>query len=123
MGQTVEGEKFESTTAFTHNVPAAPVVSPEAHSVTDPNNTVISWEPVTSPKGIKIASYQVVVEREDPLRVLDVQNLPPSARQLAIPADFLEYDTPYQFEVLAKEESGNQTITVGFFRTRKVRDE
>jgi hypothetical protein len=119
VGQTVEGEKFESTTDFTHNVPAAPVVSPKAHSVTDPNHTVISWEAVTAPKGIKIASYQVVVERENPLRVLDVQNLPPSARQLAIPADFLEYDTPYQFEVLAKEESGNQTITVGFFRTTR----
>lgn len=117
IGQTVEGEKFESKTTFSHMIPAAPVVSPKAHSVVDPKNTVIRWEPVTKPEGIEIVSYQVTVERHNPLRVLDVQNLPPTARKMQIPADFLEYDTPYQFEVLAKEESGNQTITVGFFRT------
>ena len=39
---------------------------------------------------------------------------------MQIPADFLEYDTPYQFELLAREESGNQTITVVFFRTIKA---
>jgi hypothetical protein len=119
VGQTVKGDKFESKTTFSHMIPAAPVVSPKAHSVVDPEHTVISWEPVTEPKGIKIVSYQVIVERDDPLRVLDVQNLPPTAGKMQIPADFLEYDTPYQFEVLAKEESGNQTITVGFFRTIK----
>jgi hypothetical protein len=119
VGQTVKGDKFESKTNFSHMIPAAPVVSPKAHSVVDPENTVISWEAVTKPEGIKIVSYQVTVERNNPLRVLDVQNLPPTAGKMQIPADFLEYDTPYQFEVLAKEESGNQTITVGFFRTIK----
>ena len=119
VGQTVKGEKFESKTKFSHMIPAAPVVSPKAHSVVDPENTVISWEPVTKPEEIKIVSYQVTVERNDPLRVLDVQNLPSTARKMQIPADFLEYDTLYQFEVLAKEKSGNQTITVGFFRTIK----
>jgi hypothetical protein len=119
VGQTVKGEEFESKTTFSHMIPAAPVVSPKAHSVVDPENTVISWEPVTKPEGIEIVSYQVTVERNNPLRVLDVQNLPPTARKMQIPADFLEYDTPYQFEVLAREESGNQTITVGFFRTTK----
>ena len=109
----------ESKTKFSHLIPAAPVVSPKAHSVVDPENTVISWEPVTKPEGIEIVSYQVTVERNDPLRVLDVHNLPPTAQRMQIPVDFLEYDTPYQFEVLAKEKSGNQTITVGFFRTKK----
>ena len=119
VGQTVKGDKFESKTSFSHMIPAAPVVSPKAHSAVDPDHSVISWAPVTQPKGIMIVSYQVIVERNDPLRVLDVKNLPPTARKIQIPADFLEYDTPYQFEVLAKEESGNQTITVGFFRTIK----
>jgi hypothetical protein len=117
-GQMTNGDKFESKTKFTHMVPAAPVVSPKAHSVVDPKKAVISWKPVTKPKGIKIVSYQVIVERNDPLRVLDV-TLPPAASKIQIPAEFLEYDTPYQFEVLAKEESGNQTITIGFFRTIK----
>ena len=119
VGQTVKGEKFESKTKFTHTVPAAPVVSPKAHSVTDPENTVISWEPVTKPEGIKIISYEVIVERNEPLRVFDVQHLPSTATKIRVPVDFLEYDTPYQFEVLAKEESGNQTISCGFFRTEK----
>jgi hypothetical protein len=119
IGQTVIGGKFESKTEFSHMIPAAPVVSPKAHSLVDPESTVISWEPVVKPEGVKIVSYQVTVERNNPLRVLDVQNLPPTARKIQIPADFLEYDTPYQFEVLAKEKSGNQTITVGFFRTIK----
>ena len=74
---------------------------------------------VHQPEGIEIVSYEVIVERNNPLRVLDVQNLAPTARKMYIPADFLEYDTPYTFEVLAKEKSGNQTITVGFFRTMR----
>lgn len=119
VGQTTKGEKFESKATFTHRVPAAPVVSPKAHSEVNPRNAVIRWEPVTKPEGIEIVGYQVTVERNDPLRVLDLQNLPPTARKIRIPAEFLEYDTPYQFEVLAKEKSGNQTITVGFFRTTK----
>jgi hypothetical protein len=119
VGQTVRGDKFESKTRFSHMIPAAPVVSPKAHSVVDPENTVISWKPIDKPEGIEIVSYQVTVERHNPLRILDVQNLPPTAQKMQIPRDFLEYDTPYQFEVLAKEKSGNQTITVGFFRTSK----
>ena len=35
----------------------------------------------------------------------------------AVPVEFLEPDTVYELEVLALEESGNQTITVGFFKT------
>ncbi len=35
----------------------------------------------------------------------------------SVPAEFLLPDTIYELEVLVLEESGNQTITVGFFRT------
>ena len=117
VGKTVEGEKFESKTTLTHKIPAGPVASPAAHTVVDPENTVIAWEPVTRPEGIHIVSYQVTVERNNPLRIFDVQNLPSSAKYMKVPPEFLEYDTSYQFEVLAREESGNQTITVGFFKT------
>ena len=34
-----------------------------------------------------------------------------------VPDDFLLDDHLYELEVLAIEESGNQTISVGFFRT------
>ena len=36
---------------------------------------------------------------------------------LRVPVEFLEADTVYELEVLALEVSGNQTITVAFFKT------
>jgi hypothetical protein len=41
---------------------------------------------------------------------------------LSVPAEFLLPDTIYELEVLAIEESGNQAISVGFFRTEGVTD-
>ena len=38
--------------------------------------------------------------------------------ELSVPDEFFRPDTLYELEVLALEESGNQTITVGFFTTR-----
>jgi hypothetical protein len=35
-----------------------------------------------------------------------------------VPAEFLEPNTVYELEVLALEGSGNQTISVGFFKTQ-----
>jgi hypothetical protein len=50
------------------------------------------------------------VTREDPLRVLSA-DLPASARRLPVPAAFLQRGTEYKAEVLAIENSGNQTLT------------
>ena len=60
--------------------------------------------------GSKIVGYQVVVTREDPLRVLSV-DLPARARRLPVPAEFLQRGTEYKAEVLAIEAGGNQTLT------------
>lgn len=117
IGKTIEGDDIKGEATFTHNVPAGSVISPAEGTVTDPNNTVISWQPVTEPQGINIISYEVIVERENPLRVLDITNLPSSTTKVTVPAEFLEYDTYYEFEVLVKEVSGNQTITEGSFKT------
>lgn len=121
IGKTIEGNDIKGAATFTHNVPTGPVVSPAEGTVTDPNNTVISWQPVTEPQGINIVGYEVIVEREDPLRVLDITNLPSSKTKVTVPAEFLEYDTDYKFEVLVKEVSGNQTITEGSFKTMAVK--
>jgi hypothetical protein len=43
--------------------------------------------------------------------------LGPSATSAAIPAGFLERGARYSIEVLAREQSGNQTITEIPFRT------
>jgi hypothetical protein len=68
---------------------------------------VVAWEPVPT-LGVEIVGYQVVVTREDPLRVFSV-DLPARARRLAVPAAFLQHGVEYKAEVLAIEAGGNQT--------------
>lgn len=72
---------------------------------------------------VDITGYEVIVTKEvedDPngfsRPTYDV-HLPASVNSLSVPAEFLEADTVYELEVLALEESGNQTISVGFFKT------
>ena len=71
-------------------------------------------DPVTTPTGIAIASYEVVIEQED--RTFDV-TLPGTATSVTIPPEFLQPGTAYPFEVLAKAQNGNQTITGSAFST------
>ena len=52
---------------------------------------------------------------------LDV-DVPSDETSVTVPAEYLNPSTVYQFEVLATEESGNQTITEGFFCTDGVAD-
>jgi hypothetical protein len=89
---------------------------PEEGSVVDPDDTVISWDPVTEPDGIEIVRYQVIVERDDPHHGFTV-DLPPETTSLLVSPDFLEPGIEYKLEVLAVEISGNQTITESFFTT------
>jgi len=113
FGKTPDGEALFSTATFSHEIPSGPVIVSPA--VQDPNNTVIEWEGVTTPTGIEIASYEVVIELDD--RTFDVK-LPGDARKVTVPREFLEPSTDYPFEVLAKAENGNQTITESSFSTQ-----
>jgi hypothetical protein len=116
-GTTVEGDRLTGTATLSHDIPAGPViVSPEDGAVVSPDALVVEWEPVTEPAGIDIAGYQVVVEREDPLRVFQV-TLPSTATSVTVPSEFLEAATDYKVEVLAIEANGNQTITENAFLT------
>jgi hypothetical protein len=117
FGKTVEGDRLAATATLTHDIPDGPVlVSPAEGEVVDPDDTFIVWDLVTSPPGIDIVGYQVIVEREDPLRVFSV-DLSASATSVMVPPEFLESETEYKFEVLAIEVSGNQTISESFFET------
>jgi hypothetical protein len=116
FGRTVEGDELVSTAMLTHDIPDAPVIVSPAGGTVARDDTVIKWDPVVSPPGIEIIGYQVAVEREDPLRVLNA-DLPPTSTSFTVPADFLEPGTEYMFEVLAIEVSGNQTIAVSSFET------
>ncbi|MCI0545592.1 MAG: hypothetical protein L0Z49_14310 [Actinobacteria bacterium] len=95
-----------------------PPVAREGFEVRWDNVTeTVDGEPVT------ITGYEVILTKEhhdDPhgfsKPVYDV-HVPASLNSLSVPAEFLEPGTVYEVEVLALEESGNQTITVGFFVT------
>lgn len=126
VGQTVDGDDLSGEAELTRTIPAGPViVSPvgpgnQCAADVDPNNAVIDWDPVTTDifgsGGIVIVGYQVIVENEDTGNVFDI-TLPALTTSITVPPEFLEYDTEYKFEVLAKEESENQTITERCFVT------
>lgn len=125
-GETIDGVGLEGEALFTHVIPGAPVVIvPEEDAVTDPNNTVIMWEPVTETidgsTDIDIIGYQVIVDTEDPRRLTGVRvfnaDVGPSVTSVTVPPEFLDPDTEYSFEVLAIEAGGNQTITASSFTT------
>lgn len=122
LGVTKEGDDIVGTATLTHDIPNGPVIlSPAEGALVDADNTVISWLPVTTPKGIQIVKYQIIVEQPDVggfrKRVLIAEVLP-FRTSLTVPREFLKRDTEYICEVLAKEVSGNQTITECSFETK-----
>ena len=69
-------------------------------------------------------SYERIIEKdEEPhphmmgKRGLDMY-LPASVTSITVPSGFLEPGTAYDWEVLAIEESGNQTLSSSKFRTQ-----
>lgn len=134
-GFDYKGEKRVGSAEFSHAIPAQPtIVAPkivgeeEAESNTlRPKGVTVRWKPVTETidgEPVTISGYEVIVtqeEHDDPhglsRPVYDV-HVPPDMTELPVPDEFFRPDTLYELEVLALEESGNQTITVGFFTTR-----
>jgi hypothetical protein len=116
-GTTLEGSALIGIAVLTHTLPAGPaLLAPPEDEVVDHRNVVVSWEPVADPAGSQIVGYQVIVEREDPLRVFSV-HLPATVNSVTVPEEFMEPETEYDFEVLAIETSGNQTISERSFET------
>ncbi|MDH3470879.1 MAG: fibronectin type III domain-containing protein [Acidimicrobiia bacterium] len=134
-GTDFEGTPRMGTALFTHDIPVEPtIVSPglaeDAETAVDAvvpmTGLVVEWEPVTETligDDVTVTGYEVIVtkeEHEDPngwsRPVYDV-HVAPTATSLSVPDEFLEPDTVYELEVLVLEESGNQTISVGFLLT------
>jgi hypothetical protein len=132
--RSFDGTVLIGQATFTHDVPAAPQIrspeigeDPEQPGKAIPRNDVeIEWNPVTRSldgKPIRITGYEVIITKvtdDDPngfsRPTYDVHVLP-SLSELSVPVEFLERGTVYELEVLALEQSGNQTISVGFFKT------
>jgi len=111
-GRTVDGTLLSSLAKLSHAVPDGPRVSSEVNG----DAIVIRWDPVTGPPPdfpdaeIEITGYQVIVDTFE-------VTLPATSTSLTLPVEFvhsLEAGV-HQFEVLAIDESGNQTITEGSF--------
>jgi hypothetical protein len=125
FGKTVEGEKLVGTAMLTHAIPDGPsTVSAQVMN----GDIVISWvapPAVSSLTGLEIdiVAYQVIVERADndqlgaAPRIFDIK-LPATETSVTVPPQFLEPDTEYEFEVLAIDISGNQTISSSSFMTQ-----
>jgi hypothetical protein len=112
-GRTPDGEKLVGAATFTHNIPAGPeIVMPQlpangecAENV--PLPVVIAWNDVTTSiedKPLDVVRYEVIVGED----IFDVHL---EGTTVTVPAELLKPGTEYQFEVLAIEAGGNQTIT------------
>ncbi len=123
-GKGLKGETFVGATTFTHNLAAGPeLVSPlEGGAPVNPNNTVMTWKSVGAANGSPIVGYQVlIVQRRSPFPAipkvaLDV-TMPATATSMAVPVGFLLPATQYEWEVLAIEAGGNQSLSTAFFET------
>lgn len=132
-GPTVdEGKKgyTKGTAWLTHVIPAGPVlITPsEGAVVSTEGELVVEWGQVTKTitgAPVKIIAYELIVQKDEKQhphmigkRGLDM-HLPASVTRTTLPRGFLEAETTYKWEVLAVEESGNQTLSSGTFSTKK----
>lgn len=133
-GKTFEGKILVGSATFTHDVPAPPTITSPALAPEpeQPGPAVarqgltVDWLPVTATVTggpVDITGYQVIVtkvDHDDPhgfsRPIYDV-HVPAALDSLTVPAEFLQPSTVYELEVLALEDSGNQTISVGYFLT------
>lgn len=132
-GSAIEaGEKKGKTIGMawlTHNIPEGPVLlSPTEDIVIPMEDLLVSWSPVDKTiygTDVNIISYQLIIEKDEiphpnmiGKRGLSMY-LPASVTQITIPMEFFEPGTDYSWEVLAIEESGNQSLMSSQFSTEE----
>jgi hypothetical protein len=108
-GETVEGRELVGSDKLSHLIPDGPNLTfPTKSSTLDPDGFVVRWDPVTKPAGVDIVTYEVIVEQGD--RTFDMY-VPGKATKATISGEFLQPGKKTAGEVLARDKSGNQTIT------------
>jgi hypothetical protein len=122
-----QGVEFEGRARLTHKIPAGPeILAPEDGAVVAHDaNLPIRWNKVTGPLlpflgPVEIVGYHVVVvDITQPAlapgktKTSFNADLSRGETTFLVPKQFLEPDRVYEFEVLATEKNGNQTITEG----------
>ena len=118
-GRTVEGRRLVGTARLTHAIPKGPVVvSPAEDAAVAPDRLVIRWRAASEGRGVAIVRYQVILTHEASDREI-AMDLPGTATSATVPPEFLSPPGEYKVEVLARERSGNQTITEVPFTIRR----
>lgn len=125
--QSHDGEILHGAAHFTHNLPNRPVIitpalvpEPEDNPpVVEVGDITVSWEPVTMTQDgqpVVLRAYQLWVNKEnheDPNGFsrpnFDI-HVSPDTTSFVVPAEFFDAASLYEVEVVAIEESGNQTI-------------
>ena len=125
-GVGIDGVPLEGEVMFTHTIPAGPfLIAPAEDAVVDPNNLVFMWEPVTETfdgsTDIEIVGYQIIASTDDPSRVAAKRSfnveVPADETSVTVSPEYLDPDTEYEWEVLAIEAGGNQTLSSSAFTT------
>ena len=144
-GKTLSGDELESETEITHAMPAPPSATvngqpmslqceeeePGYDAVVTTAPVTIAWEPVAlthpslgEPKNspdIAIYNYEVVVETElegpdgEEFTTVFSAYPPPGVTSMTVPGEFLAQGDTFKYEVLAREESWNQTAVESCF--------
>ena len=113
---------------LTHDIPRGPkLISPAPGATVPVRGVVARWKPVSKTitgKPVRIIAYQLIIEKDvEPHRHMIGKlglsmYLPRSVTRIDVPDGFLQRGAAYNWEVLAIERSGNQTLSSGAFRTR-----
>ena len=116
------------TALLTHDIPKGPkLVAPEEDARVPARGLVTDWRRVRrtiTGERVRIIAYQLIIEKDvEPHRHMIGKRglsmyLPRSVTRMRAPNGFLQRDTKYDWEVLAIERSGNQTLSSGSFKTR-----
>ncbi|HEY4366452.1 MAG TPA: fibronectin type III domain-containing protein [Steroidobacteraceae bacterium] len=125
QGRDNDGNRLTGHAEFTHDIPAGPeVVMPQPAAGAEcavnvpASGAVIAWNPVTKSifgDPLNIVGYEVIVENDDVN--FDVKFPAQTGTMLTVSMELLQPGTDYMGEVLAVEESGNQTIAEFCFST------
>ena len=119
------GVTYEDQAVLSYHIPAGPQITAPAPGTVVPHDQplLIKWNQVTSPilpslGPVTIVGYHIVVVETgaEALPQLDI-DVARGETSLTVPKQYLEPKKTYQFEVLATDRSGNQTISEGFFCT------
>jgi hypothetical protein len=121
------GGLTSGTALLTHTIPAAPgLLEPPEGATVPGGGLTLSWSRVTEALDggpVTIIAYQLIVEEDLPPHPHQIGKpgisiyLPPTVTSVKLPAEILTAGREYSWEVLAIEESGNQTISSSVFAT------